>query len=88
MIRDASAQFRNYAKEAADSLGYQRYEIKSLTIQRGEGYVGMPVPMSSEASVQSMQAKPAVAPVFPAEGGETQITVTISGTVDMARPNR
>lgn len=73
---EAIAAFRNRAKLVADALG-KTYRIKQLSIG-GQQY-RPPVPMLRAASVAAMEAAP-----MPMEAGESQVSTTVSGQIELA----
>jgi len=74
--RDAIRAFQSRAEVVADQLG-KKWKIKHLSIQQGGG---MPMPMM-RASRSAMMAEAVPAPL---EAGESQLTTTISGQVELA----
>lgn len=74
--RDAIRAFQSRAAVAAEQLG-KTWRIKQLNIQQG-GSAPMPI---MRASRGAMQADAAPAPL---EAGESQITTTISGQIELA----
>jgi predicted secreted protein len=75
--RDAIANFRARAAVVADTLG-KPYTIRQLNVMQG-GHTPMPV---MRAPRMAMDA--AAAPPPPLEAGESLITTTISGKVELA----
>ncbi len=74
--RDAIRAFQSRAAVAADQLG-KVWKIKQLNIQQG-GSMPMPV---MRAGRGAMMAEAAPAPL---EAGESQVTTTISGQIELA----
>ena len=74
--RDAIRAFQSRAAVAADQLG-KAWKIKQLNIQQG-GSMPMPV---MRAGRGAMMAEAAPAPL---EAGESQVTTTISGQIELA----
>lgn len=72
---DAIAAFRARAKLVADALG-KPYRIRQLSIG-AQGY-RPPVPMMRAAAMASMDAAP-----MPVEAGESQISATVSGQIEL-----
>lgn len=72
--RDAIRAFQSRAEVVADQLG-KKWKIKHLTIQQGGS---MPI-MRTSRSAMMAEAAPA-----PLEAGESQLTTTISGQVELA----
>ncbi|MBI2307699.1 MAG: SIMPL domain-containing protein [Rhodocyclales bacterium] len=75
-LLDAIAAFRERAKLAADALG-KPYRIKHLTL--GSQSYRPPVPMMRAAPMAAMEAMP-----MPVEAGESQVTVTVSGQIELS----
>ena len=74
--RDAIRAFQSRAEVVADQLG-KKWKIKHLSIQQGGG---MPMPiMRSTRTAMMAEAAPA-----PLEAGESLLTTTISGQVELA----
>jgi len=74
--RDAIRAFQSRAAVAADQLG-KTWRIKQLNIQQG-GSAPMPIMRASRG------AMPADAAPAPLEAGESQVTTTISGQIELA----
>lgn len=75
-LLDAIAAFRDRAKIAADALG-KPYRIKHLSL--GGELHRPPVPMLRAAPMAAMEAAP-----MPVEAGESQVTVNVSGQIELA----
>lgn len=73
--RDAIAEYQRRAKVLADALG-KPYRIKQLTV----GQSGSAMPMLRTARSMAVAAEAAPLPV---EAGESQVTVTISGQIEL-----
>jgi predicted secreted protein len=76
LLAEAATAFRTKAGEAALAFGFKGYELKELTL-RNSGQ-GMPRPM---AMARGGPESVAAAPPLPAEGGESEVVVAVSGTV-------
>jgi len=74
--RDAIRAFQSRAAVVADQLG-KTWKIKQLNIQQG-GNTPMPI-MRASRGAMSADAAPA-----PLEAGESQVTTTISGQIELA----
>lgn len=72
---EAIAAFRARAKLVADALG-KPYRIKHLSLG-GQQY-RPPVPMMRAAPMAAMEAAP-----MPMEAGESQVTATVSGQIEL-----
>ncbi len=75
--RDALQAFQNRAKLVAASLG-KTYKIKQLSINHNGGFTVMPMFKPRMAAV-AMEAAPA-----PVEAGESQLTTTVTGQIELA----
>lgn len=73
--RDAIAEYRRRAQVVADTLG-KPYRIKQLTV----GQSGTVVPMLRAARGMAVAADAAPLPM---EAGESQVTVTVSGQIEL-----
>lgn len=74
--RDAIANFRARAAVVADALG-KPYTIRHLTVSQG-GHAPMPVMRAPRMAME------AAAPPPPLEAGESLVTATVSGKVELA----
>jgi predicted secreted protein len=80
LIGQAAEAFRAKAKAAAVAFGLRDYELRALTLNDGGGGWQprmQPAPMAMADGVRA-----AAAPL-PAEGGDSEITVALSGTVEL-----
>lgn len=75
-LLDAIAAFRERAKLAADALG-KPYRIKHLSL--GSQGHRPPLPIMRAAPMAAMEAAP-----MPVEAGESQVTVNVSGQIELA----
>lgn len=76
---EAIASFRTQAQSNARAFGYNGFTIRQVQI--GQNAPMMPRPYMMMAA----KADIAAAPSMPLEGGKTQVTVTVSGSVQMTR---
>jgi predicted secreted protein len=76
----AIARFRTQSTTAATLFGYDRYELREVAVHATNP--GMPRPMMRMASVQLASTE---APPLPVETGDEDVTVNVSGTVQLAR---
>lgn len=76
LLGEAAQAFRARAAEAAAAFGFQGYEIREIAL-RG---AGAPPPRPFAAA--RAQAEAAAAPL-PTEGGDSDVVVTVSGTVEL-----
>ncbi|GAB3626322.1 periplasmic or secreted protein [Pandoraea terrae] len=79
LTEQAIASFREQAQSNARAFGYGGYTIRQ--VQVGQNAPIMP----RQYMVMSAMADKAAAPAMPLEGGKAQVTVTVSGSVQMTR---
>ena len=77
LIKSSAASFRAKAQEAAVALGFKSFEIKAVNLNGSGNTVVRPVPMMKAMRSEAMSAS---APM-PAEGGESEVIVSFSGSV-------
>lgn len=77
---EAIAGFRTKAQQNAKAFGYSSYTIRTVNV----GQAGTVAPMARAYMAKPMMAEAMSAPV-PVEGGKAQVTVTVSGSVQMLR---
>jgi predicted secreted protein len=75
LIPEAINAFRARAEIARKSLNAKTYRLKTLSVETGAA--GPPIPLATMARAQSSAPPPAVEP------GTSQVTVTVSGTVQL-----
>lgn len=80
LIDEAIASFKTKAQHTAKAFGYASYTIRNVHV----GQAGAVTPMPRAYMAKSMAAEAMAAPV-PVEGGKAQVTVTVSGSVQMLR---
>ena len=79
LIRSAAAAFRAKAQDAATALGFKGFDIKDLNLGNSGNVIIRPQMMTKNArSFDSASAAP-----VSSEGGESEVTVTFSGTVNL-----
>lgn len=78
LLVDAAKAFRARAADAAGAFGYASYQLKELTL-RASGSSPGPRPMMA---ARSGAAEAAAAPL-PSEGGDADVVVSVSGTVEL-----
>jgi predicted secreted protein len=81
LIEQAIASFREKAQQTTKLFGYGSYTIRSVNVGRA-GEVS-PMPRGGMYMAKAMAAD--AAPPVPVEGGKTQVTVTVSGSVQMLK---
>lgn len=76
LLAEAAQAFRSRAAEAAVAFGFSGYEIKEIALRAGGVPAPRPMPMARAP------AEAAAAPL-PIEGGDSDVVVTVSGTVEL-----
>jgi predicted secreted protein len=76
LLGEAASAFRTKSAAAAQAFGYQKYEIEELAINPGEP--SFPRPMALKSAGIASTAAP-----LPAEGGTSEVTITVTGRVRM-----
>lgn len=77
LLEEAAARFRARSAAAVKAFGYQRYEIEELALNQ---------PLPPRPMMRSMavgEAAIASAAPLPAEGGESEVVVSVSGRIRM-----
>lgn len=80
LLTEAAQAFRAKAQQAATAFGFRSYEMRALALQPGRVPGPRPLMMARSADV-AMAAS--AAPPIPEEGGESEVSVTVSGTVEL-----
>lgn len=80
LLTEAAQAFRAKAQQAATAFGFRSYEMRALALQPGR--VPGPRPVMMARMAEAAMAPPA-APPIPEEGGESEVSVTVSGTVEL-----
>ncbi|AOY94217.1 hypothetical protein BKK79_15030 [Cupriavidus sp. USMAA2-4] len=78
LVEQAVSSFRDKAQATARLFGYGSYTIREVSLNEGGAVMPMPRMYAAKAMVSD------AAPV-PVEGGKAQVTVTVSGTVQMLK---
>jgi predicted secreted protein len=78
LIKNAAAAFRAKAQDAASALGFKTFDIKELNLNNGNNIIIRQAPMMKTMRSDSMSSAP-----VPSEGGDSEVTVTFSGTVNL-----
>lgn len=76
LLAEAAQAFRARAAEAAVAFGFAGYEIKEIALRGAGGSAPRPMPMARAP------AEAAASPL-PIEGGDSDVVVTVSGTVEL-----
>jgi predicted secreted protein len=78
LIKNAAGAFRAKAQDAASALGYKSFDIKEVNLNNGNNIIVRQAPMMKAMRSDSISAAP-----VPSEGGDSEVTVTFSGTVNL-----
>jgi len=78
LIAEAARAFRARAADAAAAFGFAGYELREMALRSGGGAPG-PRPMAAMARI----ATAADAAPLPTEGGESDVVVGVSGSVEL-----
>jgi len=81
LLSEAAQVFRAKAQQAAVAFGFRSYEIRTLALQPGRLPGPRPVMMARSADAGMVAAAPP--PPIPEEGGESEVVVAVSGTVEL-----
>jgi predicted secreted protein len=76
LLREAAQAFRDRAAEAAEAFGFRTFEMKELSV-RAAGQPGPRPLMAARAMAEAASAP------LPAEGGESEVVVVVTGTVEL-----
>jgi predicted secreted protein len=79
LVAEAAKAFRARAADAAAAFGYASYELKELTLRAGGTGPGPRPMMAARGGV----AEAAAAPPLPSEGGDSDVVVAVSGSVEL-----
>jgi predicted secreted protein len=77
LIKNAATAFRAKAQEAASALGFKTFDIKELNLSNVDRTIIQQARMAYMRS-DSLSSAP-----VPSEGGDSEVTVTFSGTVNL-----
>ncbi|MEI6548270.1 MAG: SIMPL domain-containing protein [Burkholderiales bacterium] len=81
LLSEAAKSFQNKATQAATAFGFKSYQIRELSLRPGGNFQPRPVYMSRSAEAMPMAAS--APPPVPTDGGESEVVVSVSGTVDL-----
>jgi predicted secreted protein len=81
LLTQAARSFQNKATQAATAFGFKSYQIRELSLRPGGNFQPRPVYMSRSAEAMPMAAS--ASPPVPTDGGESEVVVSVSGTVDL-----
>jgi len=79
LIASAAEAFRAKAQATAQAFGLKSYELRTLTLHDGGG----PQPRYPSAPMAMAEGVRAAAAPMPVEGGDSEIMVGLSGTVEL-----
>ncbi len=81
LLTEAAKSFQNKAAQAATAFGFKSYQIRELSLRPGGNFQPRPVYMGRSAEAMPMAAS--APPPVPTDGGESEVVVSVSGTVDL-----
>lgn len=81
LLKDAAQAFRGKAKAAALALGYSEFVIKDVNISQAS--TGGDVPTPAPVYFKAMSASAMTATAVPQDAGETEVSVSLSGSVGL-----
>ena len=80
LLADAARAFGERASDAARAFGFSGYAIRELAL--GDSNAPAPRPMFRARAEMAQMASAAVMPL-PAEGGDSEVVVSVTGTVEL-----
>ena len=81
LLSEAAKSFQDKATQAATAFGFKSYQIRDLSLRPGGNFQPRPVYMGRSADAMPMAAS--APPPVPTDGGESEVVVSVSGTVDL-----
>jgi predicted secreted protein len=81
LLSEAAKSFQDKATQAATAFGFKSYQIRDLSLRPGGNIQPRPVYMGRSAEAMPMAAS--APPPVPTDGGESEVVVSVSGTVDL-----
>jgi len=81
LLSEAAKSFQNKATQAATAFGFKSFQIRELSLRPGGKVQPRPVYMGRSADAMPMAAS--APPPVPTDGGESEVVVSVSGTVDL-----
>jgi predicted secreted protein len=81
LLSEAAKSFQSKATQAATAFGFKSYQIRELSLRPGGKVQPRPVYMGRSADAMPMAAS--APPPVPTDGGESEVAVSVSGTVDL-----
>ena len=81
LLSEAAKSFQTKASQAATAFGFKSYQIRELSLRPGGNFQPRPVYMGRSAEAMPMAAS--APPPVPTDGGESEVVVSVSGTVDL-----
>ena len=82
LMAEAATSFRSNANTLSQALGFQSYSIKTVQFNQQHGGIGAPPRPYMMKGAMAMES--AAVPV-PSEGGKSEVSVSMNGTVEMQR---
>jgi len=81
LLSEAAKSFQTKATQASTDFGFKSYQIRELSLRPGGNFQPRPVYMGRSAEAMPMAAS--APPPVPTDGGESEVMVSVSGTVDL-----
>ena len=81
LLTEAAKSFQNKATQAAAAFGFKSYQIRELSLRPGGNFQPRPVYMGRSAEAMPMAAS--APPPVPTDGGESEVVVSVGGTVNL-----
>ena len=81
LLAEAAANFRQRAADAATAFGFAGYDLREMTLN-GAARSQPPRPLAMPRMAESGAAMAAAAPL-PAEGGDSDVVMSVSGAVEL-----
>jgi len=83
LLTQAAKSFQNKATQAATAFGFKSYQIRELSLRPGGNFQPRPVYMNRSAEAMPMAASASAPAPVPTDGGESEVVVSVSGTVNL-----
>ncbi len=80
LAAEAVSAFRSKAQATAKLFGYGSYTLREVQLNESGGFTPMPRMYTAKAMSSDVSAAP-----VPVEGGKTQVTVSVNGSVQMVK---
>lgn len=82
LMNEVATSFKKKATALSQALGYKSFSIKNVNYGNAHGGGGHPMPMRAAMAMEKSSMDMAAVPM-PTEGGKSEVTVTLSGTVEL-----